>query len=217
MNKFEGIIFDIDGTLTATNELIFETFRFITNKYLNINYKNEEITALFGPTEDVILKDLFGDSYDSARKDYFEFYSENHSKMAYAYPGIKEIVCKIKDAGIPLSIYTGKGRDSAAITLKEIGLYNYFDLIVSGDDVKEHKPSPEGVDVFVEKFNLNRENTLLIGDATVDILAARNSGIKIASVVWDSYGKEKVIAMGSDYLFHTVEELDDFISKRIFN
>lgn len=215
MEKLEGIIFDIDGTLTSTNQLIFETFRFITNKYLNKNYSDEEIIKLFGPTEDVIMKDMFGDNYENARKDYYEFYSANHSVMADAYPGIRELIHKIKKANIPLSIYTGKGRDSSEITLKEIGVYDYFDMIVSGDDIENHKPSPEGVDVFVEKFNLNRENTILIGDATADILAARNSGIKIGSVVWDSYGKEKVIAMGSDYLFHTVEELDEFISARI--
>lgn len=215
MEKFEGIIFDVDGTLAATNELIFSTFRFITNKYLNKNYKDEEITALFGPTEDVIIQDLFGDNYADARKDYLEFYTANHARLARAYPGINEVIYKIKEANIPLSIYTGKGRNSAAITLKEIGLYDYFDMIVTGDDIKDHKPSREGVDVFVEKFNLNREKTLIVGDAIGDIKAARNSGIKVASVVWDSYGKENVIAMGSDYLFHTVEEFDEFISERI--
>ncbi|MBU2493698.1 MAG: HAD-IA family hydrolase [Bacteroidetes bacterium] len=215
MEKFEGIIFDVDGTLTSTNELIFESFRHVSNKYLGRNFTDEEIIGLFGPTEDVILKELFLENYIMVRKDYYDFYSSNHSKMADSYPGIKEIVIKIKKANIPLSIYTGKGRDSAAITLKEIGIYDYFDMIVSGDDVKDHKPSREGVDMFVDKFGLNRNNTLLVGDSTVDIKAARNSGIKIASVVWDSYGKEKVIAMGSDYLFHTVEEFDDFISERI--
>ena len=215
MEKFEGIIFDIDGTLTATNELIFESFRFITKKYLNKNYKDDEITALFGPTEDVIMMDLFGDNYPQARKDYFEFYTNNHSQMAHAYPGMNEIIYKIKEAKIPLSIYTGKGRDSSVITLKEIGLHDYFDMIVTGDDVENHKPSPEGIEMFVDKFNLNKKNTLMVGDATADIKAARNSGVKIASVVWDSYGKEKVIEMGSDYLFHTVEEFDEFISMRI--
>lgn len=215
MEKLDGIIFDIDGTLADTNELIFESFRFITNKYLNKNYENEEITALFGPTEDVILQELFGDKYHEVRKDYFEFYTNNHKHMARAYPGINNLVQKIKSAGTPLSIYTGKGRDSARITLKEIGIHEYFDMIVTGDDVEDHKPSPEGVDLFVERFNLVRDNTLMIGDSIADIKAARNSGIKIASVLWDSYAKEKVIAMGSDYLFNTVEELDDFITKRL--
>lgn len=215
MKKLEGIIFDIDGTLTSTNQLIFETFRFITNKYLNRNFSDDEIVKLFGPTEDAIIKDMFGGDFENARKDYYEFYSANHSAMADAYPGIRELIHKIKKANIPLSIYTGKGRDSSEITLKEIGIYNYFDMIVTGDDVEKHKPSPEGVDVFVNKFNLDREKTILIGDAPADILAARNSGIKIGSVLWDSYKKEKVLEMGSDYLFHTVEELDEFITERI--
>ncbi|VAX15772.1 hypothetical protein MNBD_IGNAVI01-645, partial [hydrothermal vent metagenome] len=58
MKKFEGIIFDIDGTLTATNELIYATFNHVTKKYLNRTYTPKEITAFFGPTEDVIIKEL---------------------------------------------------------------------------------------------------------------------------------------------------------------
>jgi len=56
MKKFEGIIFDIDGTLTSTNELIFASFNHVASKYLNKKLTNEEIISLFGPPEDTILK-----------------------------------------------------------------------------------------------------------------------------------------------------------------
>jgi len=54
MKKFEGIIFDIDGTLTSTNELIFASFNHVATKYLNKKLTNEEIISLFGPPEDTI-------------------------------------------------------------------------------------------------------------------------------------------------------------------
>ena len=215
MRVFDGFIFDVDGTLTSTNELIFATFNHIADKYLNKRLTNEEITALFGPTEDVIIKEWTGDNYDNARTDYYDYYANNHKTMADIYPGLKEILLKIKSAGIPISIYTGKGRTSTDITLKEIGVYDLFDFIVTGDDIPEHKPSPEGITRFVEKFNLDPQRVLMIGDAPADVLASRRAGIKVASVLWDSYAKEKVLQMESDYFFHTVDELKEFIDSVI--
>jgi len=215
LNNFEGIIFDIDGTLTSTNELIFATFRHVTEKYLNKRVTDEEIISLFGPTEEAILKEWMNDDYEDARKDYLAFYEAKHHLMADVYPGIIEALKFIKSKKIPLSIYTGKGRDSSIITLQKIGVFDLFDMIVTGDDVADHKPSPEGIDRFVEKFKLNREKVLMIGDAPADILAARSAGVKIASVVWDSYAKEKVLEMKSDYVFETVDELMKFLEENL--
>lgn len=215
MSNFDGIIFDIDGTLTSTNELIFATFRHVIEKHLNKTVTDQEIIDLFGPTEDVILKEWLKESYDEARGDYYRFYEAQHHLMADIYPGIKEALRFIKSKKIPLSIYTGKGRDSSVITLQKIGVYELFDMIVTGDDVAEHKPSPEGIDLFVEKFNLDREKVLMIGDAPADILAARSAGVKIASVVWDAYAREKVLEMKSDYVFETVDELMKFLKDNL--
>ncbi len=210
MNQFKGIIFDIDGTLTSTNDLIFASFNFITKKYLGKTFSNEEIVKWFGPTEDVILKEFCGDNYEKARKEYYKFYSDNHY-MADIYPGMDEILDVLKSQGVLLSIYTGKGREAATITLKKLGIYKYFDLIITGDEVKEHKPSPEGIEIFLDKFKLNKNEVIMIGDSPSDIKAAHAAGIKVASVLWDSLAKHHVLKMNSDYVFHTVSELKKFL------
>ena len=210
MEKFAGIIFDIDGTLTSTNELIFATFNHIAEKYLNKHFTDQEITKMFGPTEDVILKQWCPDNYEEARKDYYDFYEKNHS-MADLYPGIIEILDILKKKNILLSIYTGKGRDASIITLKKLKIYDYFDLIITGDEVKEHKPSPEGITLFLEEFNLPKVKVLMVGDAPSDIRASRTAGVKIASVIWDSYSKDEVLKLNPDYLFNSVAELKEFL------
>lgn len=215
MRHFDGIMFDIDGTLTSTNQLIFQSFNYVTKKYINKTYTDEELIAFFGPTEEAILKDLTGNDFEQARKDYFQFYNDHHKKLADIYPGIRDVLDLIKRRGIPLAVFTGKGKEAAVITLKMLNLYEYFDVIVTGDDVIEHKPSPEGILLFVNKFQFNRERVLLVGDAPADIQAARSAGVKIASVVWDSYAKETVLEAGSDYIFHTVDEMKEFISENI--
>lgn len=214
MRKFDGVIFDIDGTLTSTNELIFSTFNHITKKYLDKSMTNEEIIALFGPTEDTIIEDLFGERAEEVKKEYYLFYTSNHA-MADIYPGIKELLKYIKEKNVLLSIYTGKGREASLITLKKLEILDYFDLVITGSDVKEHKPSPEGIEIFVDKYSLEKERVLMVGDAPADIKAARAAGVHVASVVWDSYAHDKVLKMKSDYLFHTVEELKMFFKETL--
>ena len=211
-SRFKGIIFDVDGTLTFTNQLIFDSFNHITKKYLGRSYSDDEIIALFGPTEDVILKEMCKEEYESARKDYYAYYKNNHD-IARLYDGIKELIIDINNSGILLSIFTGKGRTSALITLDELGLTNYFDMIVSGDDVENHKPSPEGIIMFLSKHNFDPKEVLMIGDAPSDIIAANECGVEIASVVWDSYAEDEVRKLNSNNLFHSVYELRDFIFK----
>ncbi len=214
MHNFDGIIFDVDGTLTSSNDLIFESFRYISQKYFNKNLTNEEIMSLFGPTEDVILKEWSGNKFETVRNDYYNFYSNNHH-MAELYPGIKEILSFVKSKKVLLAVFTGKGREAALITLIKLEVFDFFDLIITGDDVIEHKPSAEGINKFLDKFNLSREKVLMIGDAPSDIKAARSAGVKIASVVWDNYVKNEVLTLGSDYIFREVNELKGFLENNL--
>ena len=212
MKKLKGVIFDIDGTLTSTNELIIAAFNHITNRHLNKTLIPEEVFSLFGPTEEQIIEKWFPENSDEVIKDYFNFYSENHS-MANMYPGMIHILNDLKEKEILLSIFTGKGKRSAMITLEKLGVIKYFDFIVTGDNVINHKPSGEGIISFLKKFSLKKNEVLMVGDSPADVKASHTTGIKVASVLWDSYAKEKVLELKSDYVFHTVEDLKVFLKK----
>lgn len=213
--KYKGIIFDIDGTLSSTNELIFATFNHIAQKYEGRTYSDEEIIAMFGPTEDVILREKFnGDKFKEVYDEYYRFYRENHPRMADLYPGIVDILKELKARKILTSIFTGKGRKTTEITLEILGIENFFDMIVTGDDVVNHKPSPEGILKFIQTFNLNKEQALMVGDSLADIIAAKEAGIDIASVVWDSYAKDEVIKVNPLH-FYNVQDFRNWLLERI--
>lgn len=212
MKKFKGVIFDVDGTLTSTNELIIAAFNHITKKHLNKSLTKEEVFALFGPTEEQIIDDWFTENSDEVIKDYFSFYSDNHA-MAELYPGINSILDELKLKGVLLSIFTGKGKRSASITLEKLGVLKYFSFIVSGDDVINQKPSGEGITNFLKEYNLKTDEVLMIGDSPSDVHASREAGVKVASVLWDSYAKEKVLELKSDFVFSTVEQLKVFLNE----
>ncbi|MFI5251197.1 MAG: HAD family hydrolase [Bacteroidota bacterium] len=216
MNGYSCVIFDIDGTLTQTNTLIFDTFNHVTGKYLQKTYTPKEIVAMFGPPEEIAIERLVGpDRIDNAMKDFISYYEKHFPGKAEIFTGIREILEFLKTNGLRLAVFTGKGRSTTLITLDLIGITKYFDIIVTGSDVVNHKPSAEGIRRILEKFNLPPERALMVGDAVSDIKAAHEAGVPVAAVVWDSYAKDKVMGMDVDFLFHNVEDFDRWIKTRI--
>jgi len=216
MQRISCIIFDLDGTLTQTNELIFATFNHVAEKHLGKRFSPQEITAMFGPPEEIAIQRLVGkEKYAAAMDDFYSFYELHHPVMASAYDGIREMLDLLKQRGLILAIFTGKGRRTALITLEQIGIRKHFDLIVTGTDVASHKPSPEGICNVMKKFGLDASQVLMVGDSVSDIHAARGAGVLIASVVWDSYGREKVMQMDVDYRFYSVIEFVSWLKKNV--
>lgn len=217
MKKFTCIIFDLDGTLTQTNELIFATFNHVAQKYIGKTYFPKEITEMFGPPENIAIERLVGkDKIDEAMDEFYRYYEAHHPHMADLYDGIKEILEFLKSQGIILAIFTGKGKRSTLISLETIGVKGLFDIIITGNDVIKHKPSSEGIRKVIEKFDLEPDEVLMVGDSIADVKAAKEAGVEIAAVLWDSYGKENVMRMSVDYQFHSVTEFFDWIKTVTF-
>ncbi len=209
--KYKLFIFDIDGTLTSTNQLIFDSFNHINNKYFGKILSPEEVIALFGPTEEEIIVELFGDNAEKAIADYFVYYKENHN-IASLHDGIENLLDHIIENGGRIAAFTGKGRRSAEITLKELGVFEKVELLVSGDDVTQKKPSGEGILTILKKLGIKPEEAIMIGDSSADIKAAREAGVAVASVLWDCWTPDLVMKMNNGMLFNTVEELHSHIS-----
>jgi len=202
----------MDGTLTQTNQLIFDSFNFIVQKYQGKTLTPSEITALFGPPEEGALIPIVGEKLlPQAMEEYLSFYKANHQRLARLYPGIREVLNEVKQKGKLLALFTGKGIHTTTITLEEFGLKDLFDCVVTGNDVVNHKPSAEGIRKILDRFNLNPDEAVMVGDSASDINASRSAGVKIAAVLWDSYAKERVLQMKTDFLFHNVAEFHDWL------
>ncbi|MBI5474078.1 MAG: HAD-IA family hydrolase [Ignavibacteriae bacterium] len=210
-NGFSCVIFDLDGTLTQTNPLIFASFNHITEKYLGKTFTPREIISWFGPPEEGAIEHLLGaDRVDEVMDELCEFYQARHSELARLHAGIPEILRHLQEREIRLAVFTGKGSRTADITLKEFNIGSYFELVVSGNDVVHHKPHPEGIQKILGHFALDPSHVLMIGDSLADIKASRAAGVKVAAVLWDSYDKERMLAAGADFVFHNVGELQDW-------
>ena len=207
MKKYPCVIFDMDGTVTQTNQLIYDSFNHIAEKYINKRMTAGEIIALFGPPEKECIEVLIGsERIDNAMTDYYAYYHDRHNELARLYPGMAEVLAFLRSKKVMLGLFTGKGRRTTDITMNQFNIAQYFDVTVTGDDVDEFKPSGDGIRKIMQQFSFTPDEVLMVGDAVADVRASRDAGVDIASVLWDSYGKNDVLRLSSDYTFHDVAE-----------
>lgn len=204
--RIEAVIFDLDGTLADSLELIIRAFNAAFREHTGREYSWEEIGSMFGPPESVIAMQAVGPgAADRFLHTYFQFYAANHRALVKPVRGVKELLRDIHKAGIPLAVYTGKGARTAGITLEHLGLGQYLDVIVTGDDVERYKPAPDGVLLACRRLQVAPGRAVYVGDAPSDVVAGRDAGTWTAGVTWaESYG-QLVGEAHPDHLFPTTE------------
>jgi HAD superfamily hydrolase (TIGR01549 family) len=168
---------------------------------------------MFGPPEEeALLAIIRPEQIDNVMKDYLSFYRTHHNQLARIYPGMEKILNSIKESGKILALFTGKGTPTTTITLQEFRIEKYFDYVVTGNDVVKRKPSSEGLFKIMKHFAFQPDEMLMVGDSVSDVKAAHEAGVKIAAVVWDSYAKEKVLQMKTDFVFNDTKEFQDWLN-----
>ncbi|MER3522680.1 MAG: phosphatase [Ignavibacteria bacterium] len=196
--RISCVIFDLDGTLTHTNPLIFASFNHVTRRYLGKTFSPEEgaMASLFGP-----------DTAEEAMNEFCAYYAKHHHALARLHEGVKEVLPFLPQHRLSLALFTGKGRRTTHITLEAFGLTPFFDAVVTGNDVVCHKPGAEGIEKILQQWNANPQETVMVGDSPADVQAARAVGVLFAAALWDSYAGEQVLASHPDVTFLSVADM----------
>jgi len=180
------VVFDLDGTLVDTSKLIFDSFNFVLKKYSGVEMSPGQIRSYFGPPEDVAIKKILGEKdFELVWSDYLQYY-ESHLFETAVFPGIVDLLRDLKSQGIKLAIFTGKGNETTKITLVYHRLIDFFDMIVTGSIVKNHKPDKEGIELIMNTLGIDREQIVLVGDSMADYNAATAAGIDFVAALYDS-------------------------------
>jgi phosphoglycolate phosphatase len=116
---------------------------------------------------------------------FLELYAENTSKRSLLYPGIREGLDYLKASGYRLGCVTNKAAQFTIPLLKELGVYDDFEIVISGDSLPKKKPDPLPLLHGAEFFAVQPANALMIGDSKSDVKAARAAGFQILCM---SYG-----------------------------
>lgn len=187
MNKYKLILFDLDGTLCNTDEMIVQTMFLIYKTYKPTKERTrEELYYFSGPPIRETLKNEFPDydadfMYDVFKKTSKQFYEP----CVTPYEDEIEVLKELKKQGYLLGVVTNKGRPLTKYSLEICHILEFFDIYVTADDVVEPKPDPTGVYQAMEALNIkNKEDVLYVGDNDIDYDTAENAGVDTMLVSW---------------------------------
>ncbi|MGM0902634.1 pyrophosphatase PpaX [Mesobacillus maritimus] len=213
-NKIDTVLFDLDGTLIDTNELIVSSYLHTLDHYLPGQFQRQDVLPFMGPA----LRDVF-EGIDSTRADemirtYREYNLSNHDRLVTEFEGVNETIRSLSENGYKLAVVTTKLADVAKMGLKLTGLDQYFQVLIALDDVEKAKPDPEPIYKALDILGSKPESAMMVGDNHHDVLAGKNAGTKTAGVSWTLKGREHLAAYDPDYMLDQMPDLLSILEVR---
>ncbi|PEE39631.1 pyrophosphatase PpaX [Bacillus pseudomycoides] len=211
--KINTVLFDLDGTLINTNELIISSFLHTLNKYYPDQYKREDILPFIGPSLHETFRPMDEGMVDEMIQCYRQFNHDHHDELVEEYETVYETVQELKKQGYKIGIVTTKARQTVEMGLKLSKLKEFFDVVVTIDDVEHVKPHPEPIQKALKLLDAKPEETLMVGDNHHDIVGGQNAGTKTAAVAWTIKGREYLESYKPDYVLDKMSDLLSILSE----
>ena len=163
--------------------------------------------ALIGQLDGEPNEELFQKAYPI----FLDLYKDNTSKRSCLYPGVKEGLDYFKENGYILGCVTNKAEAFTLPILKDLGIYNYFESVVSGDTLEKKKPDPLPLTYSAEKLGVTAEESMRLGDSMSDVKAARAAGFMITCMSYGYNHGEDIRDYHPDLVIDSMAELIDIL------
>lgn len=204
----EYVLFDLDGTIVNTNELIINSFMHALKENNLPPLSREQIIPHMGTTLQQQISTFSGLADTSALEKSYRAYNNNHhDELIASFPRVNETMDELLRRGIKLGIVTTKIRPTTLRALEMFDLLKYMETIVTVNDVEHAKPHPEPVLTALRNLNADPKRTLMVGDSAVDIQSAQAAGVRVAGVAWSLKGEETLRKYHPDYIIHDMSDL----------
>ena len=206
----DTFLFDLDGTLIDSIDLIFRC------------YRHSAATHLAEQPPDSVWRDGLGtplraqfravtsdvDLIETMVVTYREFHREHHDSSVSVYPDVEEVLHGLRSRA-QLGVVTSKLRAGAERGLKLLGLIDLFDVVVTADEVDRPKPHPEPVETALERLGASPSRSIFIGDSPHDIASGRGAGVKTAGVLWGPFERDELAKASPDFLLDAPKKILD--------
>lgn len=213
MEQIKNIIFDFDGTLADTSNLIVATMQ-KTASDLGLPCRTEDrIKSTIGLRLEEIPPILWTDTNVSGEI-FAEVYRKNFEDLKYKFPVtlfpyVKETLSKIKEdnSNFYLAVATSRSHKSVEELLDQLNIKEYFDYILGGNDVIEGKPNPESIFKILSRINGSSEDTLMVGDMKVDMIMGKNAGVNTCGVTYGNGKKTELQEAEANFIIESFKDL----------
>ena len=209
-------LFDFDGTLVDTTEMIFQSMRHATSSVLGRDdLSREELLANVGQPLPRQMELFDAEKADLLLEAYRTHHEEHHDALIAEFPGVDEALNRLRTAGVRIIVVTSKRRRSVEMALEKFpGLGLVVDLFVTLEDTTEHKPHPEPLLKGLELAgDVPRDNAVYVGDSPFDVQAAKAAGLRSVAVSWGAFSEDTLREAEPDYLVPDIDAVVDVLLK----
>ncbi|EFM09578.1 HAD-superfamily hydrolase, subfamily IA, variant 3 [Paenibacillus curdlanolyticus YK9] len=211
-NQITTMLFDLDGTILDTNELIIQSFLHALEGIVDEGFGPQNIIPRMGiPLKDQLQHFSGLEDVAHLALRYREHNNRVHDEYVKLFPNVIEVLQTLVDRGIQVGVVTTKIRQTTDRGLAFVGLNDYVHSVVTIDDVTHAKPHPEPVLRALEELGADPARTMMIGDSVVDIEAAEAAGVISVGVAWSLKGEQKLRESGAQHIIHDMRDLYKFI------
>ncbi len=214
MNKIKAVLFDFDGTIADTNEIILKSWRYIYKEYLGRVCRDEEVVGSFGEALADTLKARFPDvDLDEILNKFRNYQHSFFAEEVTLFSGMKELVQELKRRNYLTGIVTSRTKSQTMVGLQKFNMEELFDTFVSCEDTPAHKPDPAPCLIALKRLGVEPKDAIYIGDSRYDIQCAHNAGMQAVLVDWTiCLPKEDRNGINrAEYTIMKAEELLDII------
>ena len=189
--RLPAILFDLDGTLIDSIELILNSARYAFEKLERECPSDDEWLAGVG----IPLFTMFARyARDEAEKAaliaaYREYQMEHHDRLIHCYDEVVDTVAELRGRGHELAIVTSKSEYLSLRALTQVGLARLIDTIVGCDASTRHKPDPEPVRIALHRLDCAPTDAIFVGDSIHDIRAGNAAGVRSAAALWGPFDR----------------------------
>jgi phosphoglycolate phosphatase len=212
-HSFHTLIFDLDGTLIDSASDVIDSVYFALGEMGAPLIRREAIKKVIGPGRDAFFKAVFPDGrkkeFNRFISIFREYYWEHCLDQTTLFPGVSQVLSKIKDQ--KLAIASNKPKLFIEKILTGLHIRDRFHCVVGPEDVRQAKPDPEMIDKILDLCDGLSLKTLLIGDTDKDMMAGRAAGVRVCGVRY-GYGDEHDLeSQNPDFMVDQAEELISII------
>ena len=215
--KYSVAIFDMDGTILDTLQDLTDSINFALKENRFMPRKLEEVRTFDGNGLEKLVERAVPEhtpfqNIQRVLESFNGYYTEHCAVKTKPYDGIVELLKNIKNCGYKVAVVSNKP-DYGVKSLCSQYFDGIFDSAAGIKDGTNPKPSPDTVNGILKLLECSKKSAVYIGDSEVDIMTAKNAGIKCISVDWGFKSKEFLIANGAEEIVESCEELFDKLTK----
>jgi len=211
MSGFTAILFDLDGTLVDTKDLILTSFRKASVDILGQAIPDEDILPLIGIPLIEQAKILAPEYAEALIESYRLYNIELHDELIQYFEGTREMLEELQAEGRRLAVVTSKRNEPALEGLKSFDLQGFFEFVSGLEETRKHKPDPEPLLVAAQRMGLAATDCIYVGDSVYDIQAADAAGMVSIAALWGMYSREQLLEAGAQHEAASPSELPALI------